>query len=212
MKNENEGYIYVYKCMVGSGSDVCKIGKSKDYLERLRDHVRRPYHGFVPYAEFTTGKAIATVYKINNIKMADQYIKEMFGDKQFGNYEIYNLDYDETIKTLYIGLKERNALLELIKDGYSIYDFANNEHKQENVDLTTKKNYETIINMIIDKNNGNIPNELLIMLRDKNDFVENCKSHYNTRNYIDFKNGMILDLNYNKEKRTEILNKLKEMI
>lgn len=209
--NNEYGYIYVYKCMVGSGSDVCKIGITKNYQERLKDHVRRPYHGFVPYAEFTTGKAIATVFKISNFSFADKYIKELFSNYQFGNYEIYNVDYDETIKKLYFGLKDRNAFVELIEDGYSLYDFAVDESRQES-DTTTKKDFELIKEQIIDRYNDNLPEELLLMLRDKNDFKENCKSHYNTGNYICFSTNMILDLNYNKEKRIEILKKLKKYV
>ena len=46
------------------------------------------------------------------------------------------------------------------------------------------------------------------MLRDKADYEENCKSHYNTGNYIVISDKYILDLNYNKAKRTELKEKL----
>lgn len=197
--------------MVGSGSDVCKIGITKNYQERLQDHVRRPYHGFVRYVEFTTGKAIATIFKINNFSLADKCIKELFGSNQFENYEIYNVDYDETIKKLYFGLKDKNVFIELIEDGYSIYDFVVSNSKYE-LDTTTKKNFELIKKQIIDKYGDNLPEKLLFMLRDINDFKENCKSHYNTGNYICFNSNLVLNLNYNKEKRIEILKKLKKII
>ena len=209
MEDKKNGYIYIYKCMVGPKSDVCKVGKTDNYKERLRDHVRRPYHGFVPYCEFTTGKAIATVYKIKNIKNADKLINEIIGDKQFGDYEIYNLDYDMLIKKIYNGLKNKNELLEVIRDGYSLYDFIIEEEKVTND--TIKKNFEKIKVDIISKYDV-LPEELLLMLRDKDDFINNCKSHYNTGNYIDFPNNMILDLNYNKPTRQEILDKLKKFV
>lgn len=52
----------------------------------------------------------------------------------------------------------------------------------------------------------------MTMLKDKDDFIENCHSHYSTGNYIDFPSNLVLDLNYNKEKRIEILNKLRELL
>jgi len=190
---------------------VCKIGKTDNYVERLNDHVRRTYRGFVPYVEFTTGKAIATIFKIRNFDMADTYIKEMFDGYQIRGIEIYNLDYDEIIKQLYTELKRKNVLIELIKDGYSLYDFVE-KMETETSDTTTKKNFEEIKNQIILKYQNNFPEELQTMLRDKKDFIENCNSHYKTGNYIDFGNEMILDLNYNKSTRLEILNKLRELV
>ena len=49
VSGNNQGYIYIYKCVVGLGSDVCKIGITKDYDKRLKQHVRTPYYGFIPY-------------------------------------------------------------------------------------------------------------------------------------------------------------------
>ena len=87
----NEGYIYIYKCVVGSGSDVCKIGITKDYHKRLQQHVRTPYYGFMPYIEFTTGNPIATVFKISNYDSADTIINNIFHENQFGTFEIYSI-------------------------------------------------------------------------------------------------------------------------
>ena len=61
---------------------------------------------------------------------------------------------------------------------------------------------------IIDKYSEELPEELLLMLRDKDDYIENCNSHYVRGNYIDCPNNMVLDLNYNKEKRLEYYNAL----
>ena len=209
MKEANVGYIYIYKCVVGSGSDVCKIGITKDFHKRLQQHVRTPYYGFMPYIEFTTGNPIATVFKVSEYDKADDLIDELFHENQFGNFEIYSIDYDDAIKKLYNGLKNKNRLIELIKEDYSAYDFLNNKIENEDTKITV---FKGITRQIIDKYGEELPEELLLMLRDKDDYIENCNSHYVRGNYIDCPTNMVLDLNYNKEKRLEILNKLKKFI
>ena len=207
----NEGYIYIYKCVVGSGSDVCKIGITKDYHKRLQQHVRTPYYGFMPYIEFTTGNPIATVFKISNYDSVDTIINKIFHENQFGTFEIYSIDYDEAIRKIYNELKNNNQLIELIKDNYSLYSFLDNNVEESNVN-TNKKEFETVRDKLLEKYNNSIPDTLMTMLKDKDDFIENCHSHYSTGNYIDFPSNLILDLNYNKEKRIEILNKLKQLL
>ena len=207
----NEGYIYIYKCVVGSGSDVCKIGITKDYHKRLQQHVRTPYYGFMPYIEFTTGNPIATVFKISNYDSADTIINNIFHENQFGTFEIYSIDYDEAIRKIYNELKNNNQLIELIKDNYSLYSFLDNNVEESNVN-TNKKEFETVRDKLLEKYKNSIPDTLMTMLKDKDDFIENCHSHYSTGNYIDFPSNLILDLNYNKEKRIEILNKLKQLL
>ena len=64
MGEKNFGYIYIYKCVVGSGSDICKIGITKNFHDRLKQHIRTPYYGFMPYVEFTTGNPIFTAFKV----------------------------------------------------------------------------------------------------------------------------------------------------
>lgn len=207
----NEGYIYIYKCVVGSGSDVCKIGITKDYHKRLQQHVRTPYYGFMPYIEFTTGNPIATVFKISNYDSADTIINNIFHENQFGTFEIYSIDYDEAIRKIYNELKNNNQLIELIKDNYSLYSFLDNNVEESNVN-TNKKEFETVRDKLLEKYKNSIPDTLMTMLKDKDDFIENCHSHYSTGNYINFPSNLILDLNYNKEKRIEILNKLKQLL
>ncbi len=207
----NEGYIYIYKCVVGSGSDVCKIGITKDYHKRMQQHVRTPYYGFMPYIEFTTGNPIATVFKIRDYDSADNIINRIFHDNQFGNFEIYSIDYDEAIRKLYNELNNNNQLVELIKDNYSLYSFLDNNIEESNIN-TNKKEFESVKNQLLEKYNNILPDALMTMLKDKDDFIENCHSHYSTGNYIDFPSNLVLDLNYNKEKRIEILNKLRELL
>ncbi|MBR3210968.1 MAG: GIY-YIG nuclease family protein [Bacilli bacterium] len=207
--NNELGYIYIYKCVVGSGSDVCKIGITKDYHKRLQQHVRTPYYGFLPYVEFTTGNPIATIFKVNDYSSADAIINKVFHDNQFGNFEIYSIDYDDAIKKLYEELKNTNRLIELIKDNYSLYSFLNND--EVNV-KTNKKEFENIREQLLVKYSDSLPEELMSMLKDKNTFIENCHSHYTTGNYIEFPYNLVLDLNYNKARRIEILNKLKALL
>ena len=196
--DNNQGYIYIYKCVVGSGSDVCKIGISKDYRKRLKQHVRTPYYGFMPYIEFTTGHPIATVFKVKDYNLSDDLIDELFSKYQFGNYEIYSIDYDDAIKKLYNGLVSNNRLLELIKDNYSMYEFLNDSNENK-VIKTTKKEYEFLKDKILKKYNNDLPEDIFMMLKDKDEFIKNCYSHFSTGNYILFSKNLILDLNYNKQ-------------
>ena len=51
-------------------NDICKIGKTKhsrDYYDRMKQHSRTVYYGFVPYTDFLTGNPIATGFKIKNM-------------------------------------------------------------------------------------------------------------------------------------------------
>ena len=210
-KKSNEGYIYIYKCVVGSGSDVCKIGITKDYNKRLKQHVRTPYYGFMPYIEFTTGNPIATIFKINDYSNADRIIDSVFKNNQFGNFEIYSVDYDEAIQMLYSELDNKNLLVEFIKDNYSLYSFLDDKSETKSIN-TNKQDFNKIKEEILIKYNNSIPEELMNMLKDKDEFIENCHSHYATGNYIEFPSNLVLDLNYNKQKRIEILNKLKHLI
>lgn len=210
-KKSNDGYIYIYKCVVGSGSDVCKIGITKDYNRRLKQHVRTPYYGFMPYIEFTTGNPIATIFKINDYANADRIIDSVFKTNQFGSFEIYSVDYDDAIQMLYNELNNNKLLIDLIKDNYSLYSFLEDKNEVKCIN-TNKKEFNKIKDEILIKYNNSIPEELMNMLKDKDEFIENCHSHYATGNYIEFPSNLVLDLNYNKQKRIEILNKLTDLI
>ena len=157
--NNEYGYIYVYKCMVGSGSDVCKIGITKDYRKRLKQHVRTPYYGFLPYIEFTTGNPIATIFKVSDYNTADEIINKAFHDNQFGNFEIYSIDYDDAIKRLYEELKNSNMLIELIKDNYSLYSFLDEIDEKSNI-KTSKKEFENLREQLLTKYNESLPEAL----------------------------------------------------
>ena len=205
----NQGYIYIYKCLIGKCSDICKIGVTGDYKSRLEQHVRTPYFGFMPYCDFSTGKPIATVFKVNDYTNCDSIIKKHFKHLQVSSLEIYNVEYDKAIKEIYDLLVFSKQYIELIPDGISLYDYIP-QYKQDAVfdDDTSKKTFTEIIDKISNKYNNNYPEEFINMLRDKADYEENCKSHYNTGNYIVISDKYILDLNYSKAKRTELKEKL----
>lgn len=214
MLEKDEGYIYIYKCVVGAGSDICKVGITKNFHDRLKQHIRTPYYGFMPYVEFTTGNPIFTAFKVNNYNLSDSLIEELLKNKKIGNYEIYNIDYEEAIKVLYIALKEKNRLIELIKEDYTDYDILKeNEYGISKETNDTKISiFKKIIEQLLLKYNKELPEEILVLLRDKEDYIKNCHSHYIRGNYVDFPNNMVLDLNYSKTTRIEILNKLKKYI
>ena len=214
MGEKNFGYIYIYKCVVGSGSDICKIGITKNFHDRLKQHVRTPYYGFMPYVEFTTGNPIFTAFKVRNYDLADNLIEELLNTKKIGNYEIYNIDYEEAIKIIYKTLVEKDRLIELIKEDYTDYDYLEgSEFKAEKEMIDTRISvFKDIVKQLLLKYNDELPEEVLVMLRDKEDYISNCNSHYIRGNYVEFTNNLILDLNYNKATRLEILNKLKKFI
>lgn len=207
-QNLNEGYIYIYKCIIGRGSNVCKIGVTKhfqDKYDRIKQHARTLYYGFVPYTDFATGAPIATGFKVRDYNTADEIVKEHFEKKQFAGIEIYNVDYDEAIKEIYNLLKQQNLLIQLIEDKFSTYDFLTKEK-------ISKKELEQLKDEILIKYNNKLPDELKDMLREKDDFKENCRSHYKSGNYIDFPDDMVLDVHYNGTIRAEIKRKLSDFL
>ena len=154
----------------------------------------------MPYVEFTTGNPIFTAFKVSNYDLADDLIEEILKNKKVGNYEIYNIDYEEAIKVLYRALKEKSRLIELIKEDYTDYDILEDnliKTKIEPID-TRIKNFKEIVKQLLLKYDNELPEEILVMLRDKDDYIKNCNSHYVRGNFLDFPNNMVLDLNYNK--------------
>lgn len=216
LENLNEGYIYIYKCIVGSGSDIVKIGKTKhfhDGFDRLKQHGRTLYYGFVPYTDFKTGFPIATGFRVKDCNLADTLVKKNFSDRQFSNIEIYNVDYDLAIKELYEVLNSNGQLIELIQDGISVYDFLGAaEDVVEVKEDTSKATFEAVKNEILAMYGNELPEKLMILLKDKEEFMNNCRSHYASGNYIDFPNDLVLDIHYNKSNRIDILNKLRDLL
>lgn len=216
-KNEKEGYIYVYKCIVGSRSDVVKIGMTKHYndeSDRLKQHGRTLYYGFVPYTNFFTGQPISTAFLVRERKTADKLIKKEFAENQFTNIEVYNIEYQDAIKRIYDILNEKSQFIKLIEDTYTDYNFL--DKKEENITEDEikgrfkKKDFINLRDALLSKYHNNLPEEIIQMLRNRKEFEENCNSHFKLKNWIDFGKDMILDINFNSERRQEIYNKLKK--
>lgn len=210
-EQSKEGYIYIFKCIVGSHSDICKIGKTKhfgDSNDRIRQHGRTTYYGFTPYTDFASGNPIATAFKVKDMDKADRLVKNCFRHCQVSTIEIYNLDYDVAIEKIYRYLTIEQQFIELIKDGISVYNFLDEVDVERE---TTKAAFEEVKQEILAKYDQ-LPEELLVLLRDKNEFEEHCVSHFSSGNYIDFPNDLVLDIHFNKSKRREILAKLKGLL
>lgn len=41
--SNGEGFIYVYPCIMGGTKNLCKIGVTDNFKERMSQHVRTPY-------------------------------------------------------------------------------------------------------------------------------------------------------------------------
>lgn len=164
MEEKNFGYIYIYKCVVGSGSDICKIGITKNFHDRLKQHVRTPYYGFMPYVEFTTGNPIFTAFKVRDYDLADNLIEELLNTKKIGNYEIYNIDYEEAIKIIYKTLVKKDRLIELIKEDYTDYDYLKeSEFKAEKEMIDTRISvFKDIVKQLLLKYNDELQKKCLL--------------------------------------------------
>ncbi len=210
MSKNTQGYIYVFKLIVGTCNDFIKIGKSGNIdneKDRLVQHKRTSYHGFTPYCDFVTGKIIATKFEVKNMNKCDKAIKEIkkLKNKQLSNLEVYNIDYDIANKLIYEYLVNENELIKFVEDGYSVYPFIK---ESTSIKSITKKDYNKVKDDLINKYKKNLPEELLEILREKDEFIKHCKSHYDRKNYIDFPNDLVLDTNFNAETRIKLYNDL----
>ena len=212
MSKEQEGFIYIYKCVVGNVDDICKIGKTTHFRDkhcRIVQSVRTPYYGFMPYMSFD-GDPIVTAFRVKDVNTTDTEVQNYFKKKQVSSLEIYVVDYMDAIRDLYNFLLKKKRLIELIPDGISNYDSIRiNEPLSHD---TTKSNFEHIKQELLFKYSNGLPEQLLSILRDKQEFSENCSSHFQSGNYVVFPNNLVLDIHCNKPGRTIILNKLLELL
>ena len=77
------------------------------------------------------------------------------------------MDYEDAIKILYKALKEKNKLIELIKEDYTDYDILEEntvEVSQEEND-TRISTFKKIIGQLLLRYNEELPEEVLILLR-----------------------------------------------
>lgn len=233
MSRGGEGYIYIYKCIVGKNDDICKIGKTGNYKndrDRLVQHLRTPYYGFTPYTRFDTHEVIATIFKVNNVDKADNDVKNYFEKErkifnkksgldeifkiQLSGLEIYNIDYEDGYKELYKLLKEKNYFIGIYRDGYSSYrelKLTKNvilDGYKDYEGTTKKQDFEAQVKRLKKKYKGNYPDELKLMLRDKKEFEESSPSHF--KDCIDFGYGLVLDIHVCHAEKVNKLERLKD--
>lgn len=214
MSNETDkqGYIYIYPIIFGDLKDFCKIGKTThfgDSMDRIRQHVRTPYHGFNCFLSFPSYKAIVTAIRVRDVDISDYLVKEHFKKYQIfkNKLEVYHINYNIAIQELYDLLNEKGQFIELVEDGVTDYSFLKLE---EDIKIdTSKKVFEALRDKILlkYKNKKTLPDDLISVLRDKDEFKECCPSH---RSFIDFRDNLILDLSISKPSKVLLLDKLKE--
>lgn len=203
------GYVYIYKVIVGNSHDFVKIGVSTDYIGRMQQHVRTPYQGFFCFLNFLTCEPVVTAFKVADMDLSDDLVQGYFKKYQLGDIEVYNINYNGAIKELYTLLKKHNQFIELVEDNITDYSFLKDDGKIL-VD-TSKSTFEVIKQELLSKYDG-IPNEALKLLRTKVDIQDHCPSHLKHGNYVEFPNDMILDLNFDKAGRVDILTQLSDLL
>lgn len=207
----NIGYIYIYKCVVGNVDNICKIGKTTHFRDkhcRIVQSLRTPYFGFMPYMKFD-GSPIVTGFKVRDVDIADAEVQKYFKKQQVSTLEIYVTDYIDGVKKLRNFLIRKKLLIELSEDGVTDYGFLQDDEK---ILIDTSKFTFEIIKQVLLSKYDNLPTEALKLLRTKADIQENCPSHLMYGNYIEFPNDMILDLNFDKAKRFNIMSKLRKLL
>lgn len=206
-----EGYVYVYKVIVGNSHDFVKIGVSNDYIGRMQQHVRTPYQGFLCFLNFLTCEPIVTAFEVTNMGLCDDLVQEHFKKYQLGDIEVYNINYNEAIKELYTLLNANNQFQGqgLIEDRITDYSFLSEQ--PSNKDCTDKSVFEAVRDMILAKYDE-LPSQALTHLRDAKDFETNCSSHYRSGNYIHFTTDLVLDLHSSKAKRFDLLCQLRDLL
>lgn len=112
-----------------------------------------------------------------------------------------------SILELYNLLSEHNQYMEIIKDEVTDYSFL--VLKEEVKIDTTKSVFEELRDKILSKYNNELPDELLLLLRDGEEFKTHCPSH---KNFIEFRDGLVLDISVCKASRALLLNKLQEIL
>ena len=206
------GYIYVYPCIQGNLKNLSKIGVTDDFKERMAQHVRTPYQGFTCFLNFSNRKPIATAFRVKYMDVADDLVKNYFSkDYQIAaRIEVYNINYNVAIQELYNLLYDNNEYIDLIEDGVTDYSFL---VLKDEVKVDTRKEiFESLRDKILSKYNGNLPDELMLLLRDKEEYKDHCSSHYKTGNFVEFRDGYILDICVSKPSRFLLLNKLQELL
>lgn len=177
----------------------------------MAQHVRTPYQGFTCFLNFSNRKPIATAFRVNHMDVADDLVKNYFSkDYQIASIEVYNINYNVAIQELYNLLSDNNEYIELIEDGVTDYSFL---VLKDEVKVDTRKEvFESLRDKLLSKYNDNLPDELMLLLRDKEEYEAHCSSHYKTGNFVEFRDGYILDICVSKPSRSLLLCKLQELL
>lgn len=216
-----EGYIYIFKCIVGTKDDVCKIGKTKhfkDDKDRLAQHLRTTYYGFTPYTRFDTNEVIATGFRVSNINKADTVVKNAFKEDSFSDLEIYNIPYFDGIKRLYEVLndKEKRLFTGIYRDGYTTYKklginkkYILDDYKNYEEELGKDK-FEPLLKRLWEKyKNKEFPQDLVGYICEEKDM----KSYVSERgNYVPFGKDLYFNINFRYATKAEILKKLNDAL
>lgn len=205
------GYIYIYPCIQGNLKNLSKIGVTDDFKERMAQHVRTPYQGFTCFLNFSNRKPIATAFRVNHMDVADDLVKNYFsaGYQIAARIEAYNINYNVAIQELYNLLYDNDEYIELIEDGVTDYSFLKDDG--ESLVDTSKSSFERIKQALLSKYDD-VPTKLFKLLRTKDDIQSKCPSHLRYGNYVEFPNDMILDLNFDKAGRIDILTQLSDLL
>lgn len=206
----NIGYIYIYKCVVGSVDNICKIGKTTHFRDkhcRIIQSLRTPYAGLYPYLSFD-GTPIVTGFKVKSVDAADDAVREHFKkqQKQISTLELYVTDYKDAIRELYVFLKQQNQFIELVEDGVTNYDFL---QLDDSID-TSKSSFMNLLDSILLKYNK-IPDELLPLFKTEEDFKDRCSTHYKSGNYVSIDN-LVLDLHVERSKRIDLFSRISDLL
>ena len=216
-ENSKEGYIYIFKCIVGTNDDVCKIGKTKhfkDKNDRLAQHLRTTYYGFTPYTRFDTNEVIATGFRVNDMDKADRVIKKAFNKERLSNIEIYNISYFEGIKRIYNTIKS-DFFTGIYRDGYTTYKelsinkkYIIDDYKNYEEELGIDK-FKPLLKKLWKIYGINYPNSLANYICEEKDL----KTYVRDRgNYVSFGKGLTFNINYNYLAKKKIMEILKDAL
>ena len=203
--SHEQGFIYVYPCIMGGCKTLSKIGVTNNLKARMTQHLRTPYQGFTCAVTIPDYKPIVTAFKVKYMDEADRLIKDKdtFSEIQLSGFEVYNMNYKIAIQELFNLLNEHGQYLGRIDDGITDYSFLKLE---EDIKIdTSKKVFEALRDKILLKYKKTLPEDLIAVLRDKEEFERHCPSH---KSFIEFRDGLILDISVSRPSRVLLLEKL----
>ena len=99
--SHEQGFIYVYPCIMGGCKTLSKIGVTNNLKTRMTQHLRTPYQGFTCAVTIPDYNPIFTAFKVKYMDDSDRLIKEdkkyTFSENQLSGFEVYNINYKNCI-------------------------------------------------------------------------------------------------------------------